>query len=128
MNGHWFVRLVLVVLLVAVMGGFAAYAYNVGIAQGIAQSGTSIAPAVGVAPFPYYSPAFFFHPFGFLGCLFPLFFVLLFFGLVRGIFGGGRRGWMHHRGEMGEKGAPPMFEEWHRKMHERQAQTGSKEA
>ncbi|MBI3914012.1 MAG: hypothetical protein HY327_07480 [Chloroflexi bacterium] len=128
MNGHWFVRFVLVVLLIAVMGGFAFYAYNVGIAQGLAQGGTSTAPAVGVAPLQYYGRSFFFHPFGFLGCLFPLFFLFLFFGLMRGIFWGGRRGWMHHRHDMGEKDAPPMFEEWHRKMHERQAQTGSKDA
>jgi len=122
-------RIVLAVLLAIVLivgaAGLGVYAYNVGLAQGMADTGRPAAPATGVAPYPYYG-AFFFHPFGwgfgFLGCLFPLLFFFLIFGLLRAVIWGPRWGWHHHRHwERGEHGVPPMVEEWHRKMHEPQA-------
>ncbi len=122
MNGRFVLGVLLAVVLIVGAVGVSVYAYNAGVAQGMVDSGKSVAPAAGVAPYPYYGGPFFFHPFGwgfgFLGCLFPLLFFFLFFGLLRGIFWGGRWGWRHNR--HWENGAPPMVEEWHRKMHEQQ--------
>jgi hypothetical protein len=57
-------------------------AYQLGVAQGLAATGTAVAPAV------YYHPYFF----GGFGFLFPLLFLFLIFALIRGAFGRGR-GW-----------------------------------
>lgn len=129
MNGRTIPVVVLVLLLIAGAIGIGIYAYNVGVAQGLADSGKLVAPAPGVVPYPYYGPYFFHGPFGFgygfLGCLFPLLFFFLFFGLLRGLFWRGRWGWGGYRG--GEwKGAPPMFEEWHKRAHEGQPQSTDK--
>lgn len=121
---------ILVVLLLAVVavtvGGFA---YQAGVAQGLANSGSLVAPdGGGVAPYYFYgAPGFRGGPwgwgwgfgFGFLRCLFPLLGFFLIFALLRGFFWrgghwGGRRGW---GGPGGEGGAPQMFEEWHRQAH-----------
>ncbi|MDE3091146.1 MAG: hypothetical protein KGJ80_17360 [Chloroflexota bacterium] len=122
MNGRFVLGVLLAVVLIVGAVGVGVYAYNAGVAQGMIESGKVVAPATGVAPYPYYGGPFSFHPFGwgfgFLGCLFPLLFFFLFFGLMRAIFWGGRWGWRHHR--HWENGAPPMVEEWHRKMHEQQ--------
>lgn len=121
MNGRTISVVVLVLLLIAGAIGVGAYAYNVGVAQGLAESGKLVAPAPGVVPYPYYGPYFFHGPFGFgyglLGCLVPLLFFFLFFGLLRGIFWRGHWGWGGHYGWR-EKGVPPMFEEWHQRAHE----------
>ncbi len=120
MNGRWVFGVLLVVLLIVGVVGLGVYAYNVGIAQGLAQSGKLPTPETGVAPSPYYGP-FFFRPwgfgFGFLRCLIPLFFFFLFFALLRGFFWGGRWGFRHG---WTENGVPQRFEEWHRKAHETQ--------
>jgi hypothetical protein len=103
----------------------------------------------GGVPAPYYHGqpwgwgyGFGFHrPFGpgwgLLGCLIPLGLLFLFFAIVRGIFWRGHmhwghgwgpgpwamgmRGWKPGEGPWG-RGAPPFVEEWHRKMHEPQAE------
>ena len=84
-------------------------AYQLGVAQGLATTGTAVAPAM------YYHP-FFFGGFGFL---FPLLFIFLIFGLVRAAFGGGR-GWGHRygygRGPWGDD-ARTRIEELHRELH-----------
>ena len=120
MNGRWIAVVLLVVLLAVGAVALGTYAYNIGMAQGLAQSDKLPTPGTGVAPWPFYGP-YLYRPFGFgfgiLGCLFPLFFFLLFFGLLRGIFWGGHWGWRGRYG-MREGHVPPMFEEWHRKMHE----------
>ena len=75
------------IVLVALAG---AIAYNIGIQQGIAQSGKVVAAPAGPYPYPYYG----WHPWGFGGWFFfPLFFFALWFLIVRGIFwrGGGHR-------------------------------------
>ncbi|MEW5721042.1 MAG: hypothetical protein AB1817_20620, partial [Chloroflexota bacterium] len=90
-----------------------------GVAQGLADSGKLVAPAVGAVPYPYFHRPFGFHTFGFgfLNCLIPLLFFFLLFGLCRAfIWRGHWSGW-HHRHWDG-KDIPPMVEEWHRKMHE----------
>ena len=119
-----------VLLALALVGGaigIGAYAYDAGVAQGLAESGKLVAPEAGVMPYRYYGGPFF-HPrpfgfgFGFLGCLFPLLFFFLISGLLRGLFWRGPWGWGHGGGWRGGpgmrgKGAPPMFEEWHRQAH-----------
>src|SRR2546429_7062995 len=78
------IGIVLTLLIAAIVG---VGAYQLGVSQGLATTGTAVAPAV------YYHP-FFFGGFGFL---FPLLFIFLVFALIRGAFGGwGRRyggGW-----------------------------------
>ncbi len=121
MNGRsvWAILLVIVLIVGAIVLG--SYVYNIGVAQGLAQSDKLPAPATG-APYPYYGP-FFFAPwgwgFGFLGFLFPLFFLFLIFAVVRGLIWGGRGGWRRHC-MMGDHDVPSRLEEWHRKMHESQ--------
>lgn len=122
MTGRIVLGVLLFIVLIVAIGGVGTYAYNVGLAQGVAQADKLPAPATGPVPYyPYYGGPFFFHPFGFgfgfLGLLFPLFFFFLIFALVRGIFWGGRWG---HRRWMAEGNVPAPFEEWHRKAHEKQ--------
>ena len=134
MNGRIILRVLLALVLIAGIVGAGVYVYNVGVAQGLAASGAlrGGAPEAGAAPYPYFGgPFFHYRPlglgFGFLRCLFPLLGLLLVLGLVRMILGCGRWGWRHgpHQGPW-EKGVPPMFEEWHRKMHESQPDDSSR--
>jgi len=118
-------RLVVVVLLVlavaAGVSGVARYSYNLGIAQGVAQSGHPAAsgqtPAVA---YPYGGP--FQGPLGFgvFGFLWPVLLVLLIFGFARQMRWRGR-GW---GGSCGG-GAPRWLEEWHRRAHESQGGAGT---
>jgi hypothetical protein len=112
---------VLVVGALAAVGGLA---YRAGIIQGLTQSGKVefVAPPAG-GFYPYH-PGLFFHPFSFLGCLVPLFFFFLFFGVMRMVFfrpwgwRHGGPGLMHHGPWGGERGhVPSMFEEWHKRAH-----------
>ena len=125
MNGRIIIRVLLALVLLAGVVGIGIYVYNAGVAQGLAESGQLGVPETGGVPYPYYGGPFFLRPFGWgfglLGCLIPLLFVFLFFGLLRGLFWRGRWGWgpSGHRGRW-EKGVPPMFEEWHRRAHEPQ--------
>ncbi len=120
MNGRFWLSILLVLVLIGLLAGIGGYAYNIGVAQGLAQSGRLETPGQGVAPYPYpYWGPFFFRPFGFglFGFLVPLVLLFVFFGVIRAIFGRGRWGWYGHRGDWGQ-GVPPMFEEWHRRAHE----------
>lgn len=126
---------VLVVLvLIAGAAGVGAVAFRAGVTYGIAQSDKVAAAiesrpeAAPPAPYPYYGYAPFARPhfFGFspgpLGCLLPLLFLFLLFGLFRFAFRpwgwGWHRGWHHGGpGPWGKDGLPPMFEEWHRRAH-----------
>jgi len=138
MNRRVVLAIVVVLLLVVVGVAVGGYAYQIGVAQGLANSGKLVAPngtgGVPVAPF-YYGAPYFFHPFGFgfgfLGCLFPLLGFFLIFSLIRLIFWrggwGGRHGWGRHgwggpegQGQdfgPGGQGVPPMFSEWHKRAH-----------
>ncbi len=117
MNRKIVLGVLLVLVLVAVAAGVGAQAYRVGMMQGLAASGKLDAPVV-PAPFAYRAWGMGMHrpSFGLLGCLFPLLFVFVVFGLMRACIGRGRWGMHHHHGNC-EGGAPPMIEEWHRKMH-----------
>jgi hypothetical protein len=99
-------------LVVAAAVGF--FAYNAGVAHGVAAAGQQIAAPGpgGFAPYGWYRPwgfGFFFAPF---------FFFLLFVFVMRGLFWGGpwRRYGCYPRGAYG---APTTFDEWHRRAHER---------
>jgi hypothetical protein len=123
MNGKFVLGILLTLVLVAGAIGVGVNAYNMGVAQGLAASGKLDVPTTGIAPMPYWYRPMGWHYGGFgpLSCLFPILFFFLFFGLMRAFFWRGRWG-MHHHGHKWEGGVPPMLEEWHRKMHEPQAQ------
>ena len=120
-------RIVAALVLITVIVSIGIFAYQSGVAQGVAQAGQfPAAEARPVYGMPYGMP---FYGFGFLGpfgCLVPLLLVFLAFGAFRAMLWGGR---MHHgpwgmhrlhwKGEPGEH-IPPMVEEWHRRMHEGQ--------
>jgi hypothetical protein len=130
-NGRFFLGVLLGLLLFGVIAGVSFYAYNVGMAQGVLQSATIVAPPIDGAvpvvpatvPFGYWQSFRFGHPFGFgfgfLGCLVPIFFFFLIFALFRFAFrpnwGGGwrRGGW-----DGGNDEIPPQMRELHRKLHE----------
>jgi hypothetical protein len=80
------------------------YAYNLGVAQGIAESGRAVAASGSGVPIVVWPPpwGFGFFPF------FPLFFILFWFVMLRGLF------W---RGPWRRRGIPPELEEWHRRAH-----------
>ncbi len=130
MNRRIVLGVLLALVLIAGAVSLGAYAYNVGFAQGLVASGklADLPPGAAMGPYPaYYRGPFWFHPpfgFGFLGCFGPLFFILLIFLLVRGLWWGGR--WGHgpgcHHNRWGG-GVPPMFEEWHRQTHQGVEQT-----
>jgi len=107
-------RLAIGIVVLAAVAAVGFYTYNLGLAQGIAESGRAVAipgggvPVVAVWPRPW---GFGFFPF------FPLFFILFWVFVLRGMFW--RRGW-RGRG-YGYDGVPPAFDEWHRRAHERQS-------
>ena len=128
-----FFTILFVGVLIAIGNGI----YSAGVAQGIVDAGRVPAgAAVGVAGYGY---GWGFHGFGFLGLLFPLFFLFVLFGIIRAIFGfGGRgRGWSHHHdgygyggwGKGGPMGGPDSWREererrmaeLHKRMHDEEA-------
>jgi hypothetical protein len=103
----------IVVLLLVILGGIAigVSAYNAGVNHGLVQGGhAQVVRVVGHG---------FGFPFGLF--LFPLFFFLI-LALIRGALWGRRWGGSA-RGHHGPwtKGSPPPFEDWHRRLHERDA-------
>jgi hypothetical protein len=87
------------------------YAYQLGVAQGVAESTRFAAPAAG-APIVAWWPRPWGFGFGFFP-FFPFLFVLFWFAVLRGLFW--RGGW-YGRG-CGAAGVPPAFDEWHRRAH-----------
>lgn len=115
--------------LLVLLGGAAlvgALAYNAGVAHGVAEAGRlAAAPVEGggrvyVWPGPW-------HGYGFGFGFFPIFPFVAFFlviALLRGLFWRSRwYGYGPGRCGRGGDGVPPMFEEWHRRAHERQGGT-----
>jgi len=120
MHRGGFIRgLFVAILLIAIIGGAAYFAYGAGVAQGLTDGRGGVTPPLQIAPYPYYGM----HPFGFgfgaIGCFFPFLFILLFFALMRGLLFRGHWGHGMHRGPWGD-GVPPKFEEWHKRAHEPQ--------
>ena len=124
MSGRFFPRVLFALLILAGVAGIGFYGYQLGLAQGAAQSTATGAAAAGaVGPYWYPHPVF---PFWGFGCLIPLFFGLLILGGMRAMFWRGHMmghgGW---RGRWSESGVPPMFEEWHNRAHEQKAGTST---
>lgn len=129
MNRRLILGILLALVLVAGAVSLGAYAYNIGVAQGLAQSGQlgDLPPGAEMGAHPYYygGPFWFHRPFGFgfFGCFGPLFFLFLIFVLFRGLWWGGRwghgHGWRHGHWD---KGIPPRFEEWHRRAHNQEGE------
>lgn len=128
MNGNTTFRIVSAIVaslvLIAAIAGIAYFAFNAGVAQG--SPITVEAPEGQTVPAPYYyGHGMPFHrPFGFgFGCFGPLialFLVFLALKSFRLLFWGPRFAHPLHgpwRGYWGEKGIPPMFDEWHKRMH-----------
>jgi hypothetical protein len=112
-------RLLLAIVVIVGLLLVGVTAYNAGVSAGLAEAGRVLGPGDRVA-YPYIYPGFGFGFFGFFGAL--LFFLLI-FGLLRAVFGGGRRGSWQGGGRWREghgswAAGAPMFEEWHRRMHE----------
>ncbi len=127
MRNNTLFRILGALLLVVILAGVAIFAYNAGLAQGVAAAPATSSANPGTAPYPYYyGGPFFFRPFGFpffgfpfLGCLFPLLFFFLIFFALRFLFWRGPRFWGGYGGgRHGSQTPPPYFEEWHRQAHE----------
>jgi hypothetical protein len=128
MNRSIIFRIIAGLVLLGALVGLAIFAYNAGVAHGVAVNVQASTGESSAAPYPFYGmpyPMHFFgYPgYGFLSCLIPLFFVFLAFAALRGLFGFRRHGWhaMHYGyGEPGND-VPAMFSEWHRKAHDQPA-------
>jgi hypothetical protein len=116
------VGIVLGLAVVAGVVGVATYSYNLGVAQGFAQSGKLPTLGPGVVPYPVYPYGVPFHAFGFgfFGLLWPVLFVFLLFALMRRLLWRGHA-WGGPRG----RGAPSWLEEWHRRAHESTGDAGT---
>jgi len=128
MNGNnIFGRIVAGLVLIAVVVGIAFFAFNAGIAQGVATKLPQTATQPGNMPYFQYGAPFFWHPFfgifGFLIVLFVLFFI---FRLISFVVFGPRWGWGGHmyrhawRHGWYEGDIPPMFKEMHDRAHGKQ--------
>ena len=127
MNGKIVFRIVSALVLVAAIAGIAFVAYNAGLANG--SPITLNAPEGQTYPAPYYHHGHGFGmpvPFFGFGC-FGILITLFLFGMAMKAFRmmafGRHFGHMHAHGHgpwrhgWGEKGVPPMFEEWHKRAH-----------
>lgn len=124
MHRHIGFRIVAGLVLLAALAGLTYFAFNAGMVRGVAlntgETGSLPEGAYGYGR-PYYWHAPFFAPFGFLGCLLPLFLIFLVFGAARWMFWGPRLGMHPHghwRSRWSGENVPPMFAEWHRRAHE----------
>ncbi len=86
-------RVLVALVLVAAIVGIGVYAYNIGMAQGLAQKLPVPAGGPVQMPYLYYGHPFFGFGFGLLGCLVPLFLFFLVFGSLRALFWHGPMGW-----------------------------------
>ena len=120
MNYRLLRTLILMLLLLASLAAFGSYTYHLGVAHGIAESGRLVGP--NGAPIVAFWP----RPWGFGFGFFPffpfLFFILFWIFAARTLFWPGH--WQRgYGGRCGSGGVPPAFEEWHRRLHERQTPT-----
>jgi hypothetical protein len=110
-------RLLMGAVMIAALATVGFYTYNLGVAHGVAESTRAIAaapggagaPAIVVWPRPW-GVGFGFFPF------FPLFFILFWVFVARGLFWRGARRGRSCRYD----GVPPAFDEWHRRAHAQQ--------
>lgn len=118
-----FFRFIAALLLVGLLAVVGVSIYNAGVSAGIASDiGNAIASGAPVPAGYYYGP-YVGHPwgagFGFGGFLIGLFFLFLFFGLIRAAFGWGR--WGGHHGGYYDKGRRSRWHDslgaWHEEQH-----------
>jgi hypothetical protein len=133
-NGFAF-RLIGVLLLIGLVAAGGYVAYRAGVTQGIAQapevataisnaaeSGQPLPPMYGYRPYGFGYP----HRFGFFplgGICLSIFFLFLFFGLLKMVF----YPWRHSKHAWNRKwegNTPPMFDEWHKRAHGEQPGEG----
>ncbi len=120
------------ILLLALVAAGIYFVYQAGVSRGaainLAQDGEL---PEGMMPFFYHGMGFrqmpFMAPFGgLLGCLMPLFLLFLIFMLIGAVrrLACGRPmmhgPWMHAPWREGD--VPPMFNDWHRRAHEKESQ------
>jgi hypothetical protein len=107
--GHRFGWVAAAVVAVIALG-VGAVGYNIGVSHGLALAAPAAGAPGGAVPYVLYRPWGFGFGFG------PLFFLVLFFFVLRPLLWGGfyRRRWRHAQWY----GVPPRFEEWHRRAHE----------
>ena len=121
MNGKVVFRILAGVVLLIAIAGIAWYAFSLGAAQNIQVPVGETSPgAPGYVFGPHFWPGYHFYGLGCFGLLIPLFLLCLAFGAFRRLFWGPRWAHMHHGPWHREwrEGVPPMFHEWHRRMHE----------
>lgn len=129
-----FFKVVLVIVMLGAVIALGAFAYQAGLTQGMAQTALVEGGKAGLQPayaVPYMMPFGYPHfgMFGLFGLLIPFLLFLMIFSTIRGLIWGGHRGWHHmHHGPWGmrhgdwdkDMDVPPVVEEWHRQMHEKQ--------
>lgn len=129
MDGKILARVISGLVLVAAVAAIAFFAFNAGVAKGSPVTVQAPSGQTAPAPYPYYGYPFhrpfgFGWGFGFLGCLIPLFFLFVALGAFRFLLWGPRWGHhMHGQGPWGrgwQDGVPPMFSEWHKRLHAEQ--------
>ena len=99
MNGKIFARILAALVLLAAIAGIAFFAFNAGVAQGVATKLPESATQPGNMPYAYYGAPFFWHPFfGIFGFLIGLFLLFFVFRLISFVFWGPRWGWGGHMG------------------------------
>jgi hypothetical protein len=129
MNGNnTGLRIVSALVLIAALAGIAYFAFQAGVAKGSPVTIEAPSGQTAPAPYPYYGYGYgmpFYRPWGFglgfFGFLIPLFLFFIVFRAFRFLFWGPRWGWGHRgpwRQDWGERGLPPMFEEWHKRAHD----------
>jgi hypothetical protein len=101
---RWGWTVALLVILASTTVGFIAYGF--GVSHGIAQSGAN--PEL----YGWHRP-------GGFGVVFPLLFIFMWVALAHGPWWGWGPPWRHRYYYPGEYGPHPVFEEWHRRAHER---------
>jgi len=131
MTKHFVFRIVAGLVLLAAIAGLGFFAYQAGVAHGVAANIQVPAAETAGLPYPFYGMPYGhfmgFHGFGFFGLLIPLFLLCLAFGAMRRMIWGPRWGMRHMgHGPMGhhgscDEGVPPMFAEMHRRAHEQPA-------
>jgi hypothetical protein len=132
MNRSVFFKLIMALILVAALIGIGVFAFQAGVAHGLALNLSAPSAGSGTPPLPYpYYGMYRFPFFGGFGCfsvLIVLFLLFLAFGSFRMLFGHSPRRWHRMHGShwggssspcgAGPQGVPPFFVDWHRQAHE----------
>jgi len=126
MTRHIVFRILAGVILLVAIAGLGLFAYQAGIAHGVAVNIQVSTADTGGSPYLFhgmpYGHFMWFPGFDIFGLLIPLFLLFLVFGALRRMIWGPRWGWRHMgHGRMGHgpwgEGVPPMFAEMHRRAH-----------